>query len=211
MKGVIPFHGVAMAMNRKIVADALQGAEPLSAERSIALARELMVGTFAEEKLAGVLILTEHAPGLNAGQLPQMRKLLDDGLLQDWNSVDWFAVKVLGGQLLKNHGLEVAQELATWASSGLWTRRAATVAFVMDPKPELYMDALLTLCGENVKDATRWSQTCVGWALRTMGQNGGKARVEEWVADNKSKLSDEAINMALASKKDGRARKRQKN
>lgn len=204
LKGEASFRGVKMAGVRQVVAAAWTrhdlAAE--SAESLIDLARALMAEPDTEDKLAGVLLLTEHAMDhLAIEHVDTLGEPLADGSLADWNSVDWYCVKALASFLVAGHDVRKrAQAIAAWRDAEtLWQRRAAAVAFVPHaPKPPPFKDfdaLLLRVCRANVADPTRWSQTSVGWLLREMAH-----RVPDTVrafVDEHPEMSTEARRNAL--------------
>ena len=120
------------------------------------------------------------------------------GHLGDWNSCDWFSVKVLGRKLA--HAADpqpLADALIAWtASEELWVRRAGLVAFVnLAPRGDAALDGLTRRVLEgavrNVSDPRRFAQTSVGWVLRELS----KARpddVRAFLADHAEDMSTEA-------------------
>ena len=122
------FRGTPMREIRAAVALWLHAHPEFSAEETRCLALELMREPLSEDKLAGILILAEHlVDELGLEDLPTFRALLSDGHLGDWNSCDWFCVKVLGRMLARAPDADrIADELIGWTDSGdLWVRRAA--------------------------------------------------------------------------------------
>ncbi len=93
------FRGVAMGDVRAVVRAWLADRPELSGRAAKALALELIRQPLAEDKLAGILILSEHLIGeLGVKDLPAFRRLAQ-AHLDDWGSCDWFCVKVLGRML----------------------------------------------------------------------------------------------------------------
>src|SRR3712207_1815117 len=83
------------------------------------LAHELMHQPLTEDKIAGILILSEHVlDELGRDDLPGFRALLAEEHLGDWSSCDWFCVKVLGRMLeLLPDREAIADELVEWTRS----------------------------------------------------------------------------------------------
>lgn len=103
LKHVIPFRGVKMADTRRTLHEWLTAEEiaaRLSLEAQVEVALELLRQEHAEDKLAGILMLQEAL--LPAGaldwrrDLPRFATLFENGYIFDWNTCDWFCVKVLG-------------------------------------------------------------------------------------------------------------------
>ncbi len=99
LKGTVPFRGVPMAAIRKAVhgwwRDDGPSARAPPAQKGLAL--RLFEGAFCEDKLAGTLVLQEVLLGeLTLRDVDTLASLFDRGLIADWNTCDWFCVKVLG-------------------------------------------------------------------------------------------------------------------
>lgn len=188
-----------MAEIRKVVAAAVGDHTESSEAELKAAARELIAQPLSEDKLAGVLLLSEHLlDHLGTDDLPMLHGWLAAGHLGDWNSCDWFSVKVLGRMLA--HAADpqpLADALIAWtASEELWVRRAGLVAFVnLAPRGDAALDGLTRRVLEgavrNVSDPRRFAQTSVGWVLRELS----KARpddVRAFLADHAEDMSTEA-------------------
>ena len=137
LKHVIPFRGVKMAHIRAELHGWL-GAEGImethSVEEQKQLALSLVRETHCEDKLAGILFLQEVL--LPAGEidwradLPRFAALFQEGHIYEWNTCDWFCVRVLG-PLAQREGAGCARAISAWRTSdNLWQRRASGVAFV---------------------------------------------------------------------------------
>ena len=169
------FRGTPMAEIRTAVRDWL-AAHPDADAR--AAAEELMRQPLSDDKLAGILILSEHLMDeLGAADLPRFRALLADGHLAGWNNCDWFCVKVLGRMLERSPERErIADELLGWThSDDLWVRRAGLVAFVnVAPRGDAALagltDRVIAGAERNSRDERRFAQTSVGWTLRELSK-----------------------------------------
>jgi 3-methyladenine DNA glycosylase AlkD len=172
------FRGVTMGEIRTAVRDWLAAAPGLTTSETKRLALDLIREPLSEDKLAGILVLSEHVlDDLGPADLPAFRALLADGHLGDWGSCDWFCVKVLGRML--NHSPEaerLADEIVDWTKSDdLWLRRAGLVAFVnLAPKGDAALPGLtkrvLEGAERNAQDSRRFVQTSVGWTLRELSK-----------------------------------------
>lgn len=205
LKGEAEFRGVKMADVRATV-DYLVvqlGLRDALAETYLSVAQAAMARRFTEDKLAGILLLDEH--GLSALQLHHLDELaapLASGHLADWNSCDWYCVKVLSGFIQWEEEIEPrSRAVAAWRDAeGLWQRRAAAVAFVhvasLAPEPfGGFVDLMVEICHDNVQDESRWSQTSVGWLMRELSLHYPDV-VRRFVADH-PQLSPEARRNAL--------------
>lgn len=180
LKGQAVFRGVKMADTRRIVAD-LVGRHALDVTDDMTIvehAGACFAQPWTEDKLAGVLLLAEHGlAALTMSNIDDLASPLATGQLADWNSVDWYCVKVLGPFLVAGQDVEArCRAVADWVhAETLWQRRAGAVAFASHAatEPELFdgfTDLLLDIAAVNVGDQTRWSQTSVGWLLRELAQ-----------------------------------------
>lgn len=176
----IPFRGVKMddirvALHEWLVSEGLHTVDPL--DRLIDLALGLLTEPYAEDKLAGILLL--HEVLLPAGaidwprDLPRFAVLFQVGAIADWNTCDWFCVRVLG-PLVDLSGEECARAIAGWRTAeSVWQRRAAGVAFVNlvhrgDTNFPGFTDMLLEVCTTTVQSPERFAQTGTGWILREL-------------------------------------------
>lgn len=199
------FRGTPMGEVRKVVADFVARHGALSAAELKGLASELAAQPLSEDKLAGVLLLSEHLiDRLGVDDLPMLRDLLAAGHLGDWNSCDWFCVKVLGRMLERADDPEkLADELIAWTrSDDLWVRRAGLVAFVNlarrgDAALPGLTRRLLEGAQRNAADPRRFVQTSVGWVLRELSRSRPDA-VRGFIADHGGNLSAEARRAATA-------------
>ena len=117
MKGVIPFRGVGMPDIRSTLAvwrsDHGLDRYPPTAQLPFALA--LLAEPVAEEKLAGILYLQNYLQD----QLPwpellrHYERVFTAAQIFDWNTCDWFCVRVLGPTLVRE-GQPFAAALSAW-------------------------------------------------------------------------------------------------
>lgn len=178
MKGVLPFRGVPMKAIRECLHAWWRedGPSELSITEKKTLALTLFEGTFGEDKLAGTLAFSELLLGdLNIQDLSSFEKLFARGLISDWNSCDWFCVKVLGKWVARElPSRSLAKKIVSWsAAESLWQRRAANVAFVNlakfgDSNFHGFTQLMIKTCDETVKSPERFAQTGVGWILREL-------------------------------------------
>src|SRR5215210_677339 len=134
LKGTTEFRGVPMAGIRKI-AHALWHEHDLAQwprARRVDLALTFLAQRYAEEKLAGILVLAERLlPELRAEDISILAKPFERGHIDDWSTCDWYCVKVLArllGRVDDRHA--AAEEIAAWRhADNLWQRRAAAVSW----------------------------------------------------------------------------------
>jgi hypothetical protein len=91
----VEFYGVSMTTTRSIALDWWQSSAHTSpVDEALALGQH----PITEVKLAGISILDRiFIPewALDASHLPQMHLAMRGGAFDDWNTCDWFCVKVL--------------------------------------------------------------------------------------------------------------------
>lgn len=208
MKGAIPFRGVKMAdiraeLHAWVTAERIDD-WPADEQRDLAL--RLIRQTYCEDKLAGVLYLQERL--LPAGHLrwpadlPRFAALFTEGAIYEWNTCDWFCVRVLG-PLAQREGETCAQAIAEWRhSDNLWQRRAAGVAFVNyapdgDGNFPGFTDMLLAVCDAAVRSPERFAQTGTGWVLRELS-HAEPEKVARFVEDHLPLFSTEGFNYSTA-------------
>lgn len=178
LKGEVPFRGVPMASIRRAVHAwwRTDGPQSLPTPQQKELALSLFLGRYCEDKLAGTLVLQELLlDTLELGDVERLGRLFADGLIADWNTCDWFCVKVLGRLVARDLPTRaIADAIAGWRSApSLWQRRAANVAFVNLAKNGEqnfagFTSLVLETCAITVRSPERFAQTGVGWLLREL-------------------------------------------
>ena len=202
LKGEASFRGVPMSGVRHEV-HAWWQSEGLH-ERSAAVQKKtalrLFEGEHTEDKLAGVLALSEILlPSLFKRDLPSFARLFARGYIADWNLSDWFCVKVLGKMVERAEDpTALANAISAWRTSKpLWQRRASCVAFVNLAKhggrevPRLPI-IIVESCTEVVRDPERFTQTGVSWVLRELSLSE-RRMVVRFAVCHLDRLSKEAI------------------
>ena len=135
-----------------------------------------------DAKLAGMFLLQLHTDGASlatasALQALNEQVLLPAGVITDWSTADWFALKVL--ETMWRHGdgnHDLARQILSFANvptNGLWHRRMSVVAFVnwhkhRDKLPATFGVELVGACEANLLASPneRFTQTGVAWVLR---------------------------------------------
>lgn len=202
LKGNAVFRGVPMAAVREVVHgwwrdERLTNAAPAV---QIKVALRLFEETATEDKLAGVLALSEILlPHLSKRHLPAFARLFARGHIADWNLCDWFCVKVLGRMVEHAHApLDLAKAISAWRDAKpLWQRRAACVAFVNHAKHgDARIVGLSALVLRNadalVRDPERFAQTGVGWVLRELSR-ADRGAVVAFAEEHQARLSREGM------------------
>ncbi len=88
-----------MGTTRRIVHDTwgATGADRLSAQVQIDLALAQLAQPYCEDKLVGILALSERLlDHLAIEHVPQLARVFEQGHIEDWSTCDWYCVKVLG-------------------------------------------------------------------------------------------------------------------
>ena len=180
LKGVITFKGVRMsdiraALHLWIEDEQIETRCSLAEQKALAL--ELFGEQVAELKLAGILYLQEVLLPRGAlecmSDVARFADLFESGHIADWNTCDWFCVKVLG-PLAEQQGEPCARAIAAWSKAdNLWQRRASGVAFVNLAKNGEenfagFTGMLLGVCADTVQSDERFAQTGTGWVLREL-------------------------------------------
>jgi 3-methyladenine DNA glycosylase AlkD len=207
LRGAIEFRGVNMAGIRAALRAWIHDehiAATVSLDAQMDLALALIRQRYAEDKLAGILYLQEVLLPQGAVEcevdLPRFACLFEDGAIYDWNTCDWFCVRVLG-PLIEREGECCARAVAAWRQAdGIWQRRAAGVAFVNVAKRGEanfagFTDMLLDVCAATVQHGERFAQTGTAWVLRELSRADPGA-VIRFVERHLNELSREALRSA---------------
>jgi len=209
LKGHAVFRGVPMAGVRRAVTAvwADQGLAGRDADAVLGLAAEWMEAATTEDKLAGVLLIAEHlAPRLADRHATALADPLARGALADWNVVDWYATKAVHAYLTVRPDRIAARSarVARWARQpGLWSRRAAVVAFVgsaADPPFDGFVPLVLGVCARSLELDDRFAHTGPGWLLRELSTAAP--------TEVRPELSAEGRRMASARLRSGPYRRR---
>lgn len=200
LKGAIPFRGVGIPRNRELLADwrRRHGIDDWAAAAQFELALDLLREPIAEDKLAGILSIQLHLVDAIPWQtaLARYREVFDESQIFDWNTCDWFCVRVLGPTVEAN-GEDCAAAVAGWRdAASLWRARASVVAFVnLAAQPALRAHALAA-CATLVGREERFAKTAVGWFLRDLSRHDRQA-VLAFVERHLPSFSRESLANAL--------------
>ena len=201
VKDSAPFLGVKMPTIRSIVHDwygeQVEGKLDLAQQFDLALA--LFAGEYTEEKLAATLLLQEillPQRAVNcASDIDRFAALFQDGWIYDWNTCDWFCVKVLG-PLIEENGWECAAPIAAWRDAeNLWQARASLVAFVKVAGDSAYYPAIAASCQALIRRPERFAKTAVGWILREISRHD-EPFVRQALEENIQHFSPESLKNA---------------
>ena len=168
------------------------------------LSVRLLEQPHTEDKLAGILLLQERLlPGGHvtwSESSGHFVRLLDRGFLADWNSVDWFCVKVLA-DLLDREDQDTALALLEWSSASVhWRARASLVPFASRVgKPETYFEGFeehfLAACTRLIRREERFAKTAVGWVLRNYA-TARPDKAETFIRQEREHFTSETMKVA---------------
>ena len=200
LRGAIEFRGVGIPQIRSAVADWRSdsgvGSWPLAGQFELAL--RLFEEPMAEDKLAGVLFLQEHlydgVPWRES--LRQYGSLFERRLIADWNTCDWFCVRVLG-PTIATWGRACANAVSKWSQSPeLWKARASVIGFVPVIAELDYHPLVLRSSRVLIHRNERFAKTAVGWILRELSKHDS-GTVTAFVDEQLPHFSTESIRNAL--------------
>lgn len=200
LKGAIEFRGVGIPRIRSVLADwrCETGVDSRPTADQFRLALRLFEEPVAEDKLACILYLQEYLyDGIPWREsLRRYGSLFERGLIADWNTCDWFCVRVLGPTIAAN-GRGCAPAVAEWsASPRLWKARASVVSFVPLIAEPKYYPLVLRSSAVLIRRDERFAKTAVGWILRDLSKYDSRS-VTEFVNENLAYFSTESIRNAL--------------
>ena len=186
MRQVIPFRGAGIPEIRQVLAQWRKesGIDTWPPNQQLEMALELFTEPVAEDKLAGILFLQEYLydqfpwPDL----LKKYETIYKQNLIFDWNTCDWFCVRVLG-PTIRQHGVPCARAISSWKKSkNLWQARSSVVAFVKVAKDSCYYPYIRDAAAVLILRPERFAKTGVGWILRDIPKYD-KNFVDEFVEE----------------------------
>lgn len=172
----------------------------ISTEEKEELVLELFSGCYAEEKLLGILMMSEHMTRVSNNRiLSLVERIFEKELITDWNICDWLCVKVLTPRLEMD---DFSKRLFEWSKSeNLWFRRAALVPFASLKQHKVYESVIFKISKELIVSDQRFSKTAVGWVLREM-MPYHKDVVLEFCRVHIDFMSNEVLNNILKHQED---------
>jgi 3-methyladenine DNA glycosylase AlkD len=207
LKHSLPFRGLKLPQVRSIMHDWVKAEKIVDypAAEQLELAFALIREPWGEDKLAGTLLIQEVLIKRKLvdwqTDLPKFAELFDTGHIRDWNTCDWFCVKVLNA-LIKQQGQACAEAILDWChADNLWRRRASLVSFVNLAKHGErnflgFIPQLLTACARVIQSPERFAQTGTGWVLRELGLADQEA-VIAFIKTHSTKFSSEGLRYAI--------------
>ncbi len=194
------FYGVPMADVRRVGIQWWQANRP---NGSLGDALVLCAHPYTEVRLTGIAVMERiliPEGRLAARDLATLRSSLDDGALADWNTCDWFCVKVLN-VLMDTGNASDHHDLLEWLeSTTVWTKRSSLVGFVTllaDREPSPGFDEHFVSAADTMAtDRRRFCQTALGWTMRELSVRRPEI-VESYVNRHLSNLSRESVANAV--------------
>ncbi len=172
--------------------------ETLSLETQLSIVKEVIMRTFAEDKLAGILFIQLFllkAENYNSIVL-LIEKLFDEEKIFDWNTCDWMCVRLLT-PIVESGDVESVKIITSWKDATfLWKARASAVAFAQVKDKTMHMKAIDEINRTLIKRDERFGKTSVGWLLREISRND-KTYVKNFVSDEIKHFTKETINNSM--------------
>ena len=182
LKGVIPFQGIGIPEIRNIVASWREqtGLAQMPENDQLRVALALFEEAVAEDKLAGVLFLQYYLYDKFPCRelIGKYETLFSRNLIFDWNTCDWFCVRVLGPTIAR-YKEPAARAISSWRNAtNVWQARSSVVPFVKVASEERYYPYIEAACTTLIRRDERFAKTAVGWLLRDVSKhNRGFVRV----------------------------------
>jgi 3-methyladenine DNA glycosylase AlkD len=207
MKHALPFRGLKLPQVRAVLHDWIKAENftEQSHSQQLETAFALIQESWGEDKLAGILILQEVLIKQKLihweSDLPKFADLFDAGYIKEWNTCDWFCVKVLNS-LIKQQGEPCATAIMQWCNAeNLWRKRASVVSFVNlakqgDRNFPNFTQQLLNSCAVVIQTPERFAQTGTGWALRELGL-ADQFAVVHFIETHSTQFSSEGLRYAV--------------
>ena len=200
MKGVIQFRGVGIPEIRALIAFWINkySIDDFSMEEQLELTLALFREPVAEDKLAGILYLQYYLYNRLDWKilLRKYETLYLDDLIFDWNTCDWFCVRVLSPTIAMN-GVDCAKSISLWrTSNNLWQARSSVVAFVKVASNQSYYPYIQESCHALIERQERFAKTSVGWVLRDISKHD-ESFVKFFVEQHLKSFSVESLRNAL--------------
>jgi 3-methyladenine DNA glycosylase AlkD len=200
LRGAAAFRGVGIPEIRRILAEWRDetGVASLPLASQLDLAFALFEEPLTEDKLAGVLFLQDYLRSAFRWQdlLPRYAQLYERNWIFDWNTCDWFCVRVLS-PTLKESGLPFARALARWRTAPhLWQARSAAVPFISVAGDPAFYPLIHSVCDALIQRPERFAKTAVGWLLREVSHHN-QGFVLDVIRSQAARFSSESAGNAL--------------
>ncbi len=200
MKGVISFRGVGIPANRELLKQwrRINHIDRWPVNEQFELALTFFREPMAEDKLAGILYIQNYLYQKLPWEtmLTRFEDIYRQKLIFDWNTSDWFCVRVLG-PLIRENGMACARHLLSWKDAVyLWQARSSLVPFVTVAQDSLYYPLIREAGAVLIRREERFAKTAVGWILRDISKYD-TLFVQSFVREYLSFFSRESLDNAL--------------
>lgn len=200
LRGAAAFRGVGIPKIRDILSAWRHDArvEDLPVDEQLDIAMALFEVPITEDKLAGILWFQDYLRTHFDWKilLPRYASLYERNLIYDWNTCDWFCVRVLGPTLVEN-GMPFARALSQWRNAThLWQARSAAVPFIKVADNSIYYPTMKTVCTTLIARPERFAKSAVGWLMRDVSRHD-PGFVLSFVKSNIDNLSLESARNAM--------------
>ena len=200
LRGTAAFRGVGIPQIRDILVAWRHdtGVAELTIDEQLDIALALFEVAITEDKLAGILLLEDYLRAQFGWRdlLPKYASLYERNLIYDWNTCDWFCVRVLGPTLAEN-GMPFARALSQWRNAKhLWQARSAAVPFIKVAGNSIYYPTIITVCTTLIARPERFAKTAVGWLMRDVSKHD-PGFVVAFLKANVERLSLESARNAM--------------
>ncbi len=164
----------------------------------ILIADKLIHLKIAEYKLAGILIYQNFLLGNISDHriLKHMDILFGKEYIYDWNTCDWFCVRVLT-PLVDTQNDQTISEILRWNDKKyLWQARASIVPFALAKSLPNHLGKLEGPMATLIKRKERFAKTAVGWIAREIFKFN-PVFVKQFLSKNTDDLTKEVLNNSL--------------
>lgn len=172
--------------------------DKLPLDDQLNLALSFFEEEYAEDKLAGILLLQLYLYDKFDYKilLARFTSIFEKGYIYDWSICDWLCTRVLR-QLIKTNGRECAETISKWnTATNVWQARCSVVAFTILTKENKYTPLILKSSRNLIKREERFAKTAVGWIMRELSKVD-KQIVVNFIAENRQYFSRESHENAI--------------
>ena len=167
LKYTITFIGVPLPTIRKVL-QKWYNSSPINLTSLKKLADDLISLSIAEYKIAGILIYQEYLLNKikNNEIIISIHTLFSKKVIFDWNTCDWFCVRILTPIIDQENKSDISQILDWYKKEYVWQARAAIVSFAQSKTLIKHYKSLSTPMEYLIKREEKFAKTAVGWILR---------------------------------------------
>lgn len=160
----------------------------------VLLSKLMLQGEYAEDKLAGILLLQLYLYKCAEWReiVEMLESVFESGFIYDWNICDWLCVRVLG-PLVKLNGADCAKYISNWSEAkNLWQARSSVVTFANLTSEKQFKPLFLKSCKTLIKREERFAKTGVGWIMRELSKTD-KESVVKFINTHKGYFTKEVM------------------